>query len=178
VTPPELKELYERTTRAMARRPAFGRSSGQARIRLGDGGSCEVESDDRTVRVDSPVSEGGGGTAPSPGQLMRASVGACLAIGYRLWGARLQVPVDGVEVDMVCEFDARGQLGVAEEVAVGWQRIRFDVTIVSAASAAEVRRMVETADRLSPMLANISPSVERVHRLTVVRPRAEAVAHG
>src|SRR4029077_11125250 len=84
VPPADLKELHDRRARAMVRRPAFGRSSGQARIRLGGGGSCEVEHEDRTLRVDSPIGEGGGGTAPSPGQLMQASVGASLAIGYRV----------------------------------------------------------------------------------------------
>jgi hypothetical protein len=60
-------------------------------------------------------------------------------------------------------------MGVAG-VAVGWQRIVVDVRIVSAASEAEVRRVVETADRLSPMLAILSPAIERVHRLRVTAP--------
>src|SRR5262249_43968824 len=135
---------------------------------------CEVEHDDRTMRVDTPVGEGGGATGASPGQLMRASIGACLAIGYRNWAARLGVPVDGVEVQLGCEVDARGQLGVAGDVAVGWERLRVGVTIASAGPEADVRRMVETADRLSPMLANIAPAVERIHHLTVVAPHREA----
>ncbi len=60
-----------------------------------------------------------------------------------------------------------GELGIAEGVPAGWQRILIDVRIRSAASEAEVRQVVETADRLSPMLANLSPGIVRVHRLTV-----------
>ncbi len=99
--------------------------------------------------------------------MVRAGLGASLAIGYRLWGARLGVDVDAVEIDVVCESDTRGELGIAEGVSAGWQRILIDVRIRSAAPEAEVRRVVETADRLSPMLANLSPSIVRVHRLTV-----------
>jgi uncharacterized OsmC-like protein len=173
VTAAEIKELYERKARAMQRRPAFGRGSGYARAYLVDGLTCDVELEDRTLRVDQPLGEGGGGGAPHPGQLMRASLGACLAMGYRLWAARLDVPIEGVEVQVQAEFDARGQAGVADDVPVGWQRLRFDVTVESAAAEADVRRVVETADRLSPMLANIDARVERAFRLTVVLPREE-----
>ena len=164
----------------MTRRPAFARSSGEARVHLRDGMACDVDLDDRALRVDLSASEGGTGTGPHPGQLMRASLGACMAIGYRLWGARLEIPIEAVEVDVGCDYDARGQMGVAGDVAIGWERLRFVVTIVSPAPEAEVRRVVETADRLSPMLANISSAVCRSHHLTVLQSQAaveaEAVA--
>lgn len=163
-----LKDLYERKARAMARRPSFGRSSGQARVRLQDGLSCDVEHEDRMIVVDQPPEEGGTGRGPHPGQLMRASLAACLAQGYRIWGARLGVPIDEVEIEVVCEYDARGQVGVAD-VPIGWQRIAFDVRIRSSATLAEVERVVETANRQSPMLANLAPTIEQEHKLTVGR---------
>jgi hypothetical protein len=55
---------------------------------------------------------------------------------------------------------------------VGWQRVRFDVTITSDAPEDEVRRVVATADARSPMLANLAASVRRTHTLTVVRASA------
>jgi len=168
MTAAELKELYRRKSAAMTRRPAFGRSSGQARAHLRDGMACDVEIDDRTLRVDLSASEGGSGTGPHPGQLMRASLGACMAIGYRLWGARLDVQIDAVDVEVGCDYDARGQMGIADDVGIGWDRLRFVVTIVSPSPEVDVRRVVETADRLSPMLANISPAVHRSHHLTVL----------
>ena len=63
----------------------------------------------------------------------------------------------------------RGQLGIAD-VPIGWHRIMVDVCITSAAPEADVRRVVETADRLSPLLANLSPAIERVHRVRIVHP--------
>jgi uncharacterized OsmC-like protein len=170
----ELKALFDRKARAMTRRPAFGRSTGQARIRLGEGLACDVEHPDRTLLVDQPASDGGGGAAAPPDELMRASIGASLAMGYRLWGARLGVAIDAVELEMTCEYDLRGQLGVADDVAAGWQRVRFDVTIASNAPEEAVRRVVETADRLNPMLANLALSVQRVHHLSIVPVRARA----
>jgi uncharacterized OsmC-like protein len=168
VTAVGLKDLYERKRRALVRRPSFGRSSAQAHVRLGDSLLCEVEEGAWRTRVDQSPEEGGTGSAPHPGQMMRASLAACLAMGYRQWGARLDVAIDGVEVEVLCESDARGQLGI-EGVAIGWQRIVVDVRVDSRAPEEDVRRVVETADRLSPLLANLSPAIERVHHLRLVR---------
>ena len=168
MTAAELKDLYERKASAMVRRPGFARSSGQARVRMGAGFACEIDHGDRTTRADQPTSEGGDGTAAHPGQLMRASLGACLAMGYRTWGARLDTAIDAVDVEVTCEYDARGQMGVAPDVAIGWQRMTFVVQITSNAPEAAVRRVVEIADRLSPMLANLSAQIERVHNLVVL----------
>lgn len=170
-----LKEIYARRARAMARRPRFGRGVDRARVSLGEGFACQIEHPDRVLCADQPPENGGSGIGPSPGQLMRASLGASLAMGYRLWGVRLDVLIAAVEVDVECSFDARGQLGVAADVAVGWEAITFDVTITGGPGTAAdaIRQVVETADRLNPILANLSPSIRRTHRLTVVTP-AEA----
>ncbi|MES1172675.1 MAG: OsmC family protein [Bacteroidota bacterium] len=169
MTAARLKDLYERKRRALARRPSFGRTYAQAHVHLGQTLLCEVEEESHRTRVDQSLDEGGTGSAPHPGQMMRASIAACLAMGYRLWGARLDVAIAGVAVDVLCEFDARGQLGI-EGVAVGWQRIVIDVRIASDAPEADIQRVVETADRLNPLLANLSPAIQRVHHLRVVHP--------
>ena len=153
----------------MSRRPSFARTSGQAYVRLRDGLCCEVEEATWRTRIDQSVDGGGGGTAPHPAQMMRAALVACLAIGYRMWGARLDIEIDQVEVDVLCETDVRGQMGIAD-VPVGWHRIVVDVCIASRASDVEVRRVVETADRLSPLLANLSPAITRIHHLRIVHP--------
>jgi len=166
----EIKELFDRRASAMTRRPAIGRASGHARVRLGQGFTCEVEHEDRTLVADQPTADGGGGWGPHPDQLMRASLLASLAMGYRTWGARLGVAIDAIEVELTCEFDVRGQLGVSDDVAIGWQQVRFDVRVASAAPEDAVRRVVETANRRSPMLANLAASVRQAHHLLIVRP--------
>ena len=168
-----LKDLYERKRRAILRRPSFARTSGQAHVRLCDDFCCDVQEAAFTTRIDQSVEGGGGGTAPHPAQMMRAAIVACLAMGYRMWGARLDVEIAEVVVDVLCETDVRGQLDIAD-VPIGWQRIVIDVCIASRASDAEVQRVVKTADRLSPLLANLSPAIERVHHLRIIHPHADA----
>jgi uncharacterized OsmC-like protein len=176
MTAAELKDLYDRKRRAMARRPALGRASSQASVRMPASGPCDVEQGGRVLCVDLPVEEGGTGTGAYPGDLMRASVAACLALGYRIWGALLDVPFDAVEINVACEYDVRGQLGVSDDVAPGWQHLYMEVRITSAAPEADLRRLVETAERLSPMLANLSPAIRRTTKLTILRPTANAAA--
>lgn len=171
--PQGLKVLFEtKAHRISSAAPGASTSRGQARVRLAYGMACDVEHEDRTIRVDLPASDGGGATGPHPGQLMRASLGACLVMGYRIWAARLEVPLDDVVLDVVCEYDVRGQLGLDPAVSVGWKRVTFDVVVRSTASEDDVRRVIETAHRLSPMLANLSPDVERVFQVEVRRPVA------
>ena len=167
---------YRRRVAELRERPEFGRSRGSARVELAYGLACNVDLGDRSLRVDLPPGEGGSGSGPHPGQLMRASLSACLVMGYRLWAARLGVPLDDVAVELCCEFDERGQLGVDPETSIGWQRIRWTTTVWSAASDAELERLVQTTHRYSPMLANLAPSLAREFELHVVRAGGAAVA--
>ena len=166
----ELRQLYEQRTRVLQRHPSLAKASVQASVKLVSTAACEVRRADRVTRVDLPLDEGGTDSGPTPGDLMRASLGACMAMSYRSWAVRLGVDIRSVEVDVTCEFDARGQLGIAEDVAIGWERLFLEVRIVSADSPAAVRRVVDVADRLSPMLANLSPDIARAHALTISRP--------
>jgi hypothetical protein len=87
-------------------------------------------------------------------------------MGYRLWGARLDVAIDAADVEVMAEYDLRGQLGGAE-IPACWQRLLITVTIVSSAPADEIARVVATAHQHSPVLASLSPAIERIVHLDV-----------
>jgi uncharacterized OsmC-like protein len=164
-----LRDLFERRRRALLRRPAFARASAVARAGLVEGGeTCEVDQAGRVLRVELPADDGGSGGGLHPAELMRASLAAGLALGYRLWAARLGVALADVSVDVVCECDARGELGLADDVAAGWQRVILDVRLTSGAPETDVRRVFELANRLNPTLANLAPAVERAWCVTIV----------
>jgi uncharacterized OsmC-like protein len=174
--PRGLKALFDIKAESVRSAPGAELSRGAARVRLAYGMACDVEHEDRTIRVDLPAAEGGGATGPHPGQLMRASLGACLVMGYRIWAARLEVPLDDVFLDIGCEYDVRGQLGVDPFARVGWKRVTFEVVVRSAAPEEDVLRVIDTAHRLSPMLANLSSDVERTFHLRVLSPGDAEIA--
>jgi uncharacterized OsmC-like protein len=137
--------------------------------RSSEGLAVDVETDSFVVRVDMPVARGGSGSAPPPGSIMRASIAACLVVGYKQWGSKLGVPIDDVEIEMTTEIDMRGQAGQTE-VPPGWQRIRWHVRVTSEASSSDVERVLERTERLSPMLDTLHPRCERIRTFEVLAP--------
>lgn len=163
-----LKDLYDRKARVMAKRPELARGSGHAHVHLTEGLACAVHEGGARRPVDLATTDGGLGDHPSPDELLRASLAASLALGYRLWGARLEVPLRGIEVELNTDDDARGQLLLETDVAPGWLRIHVLVTIVSAAPAADVQRVVDCANRHCLVLATLSREIQRIHQLRIL----------
>jgi len=83
-----------------------------------------------------------------------------------MWAARLGIPVDAVEVEVQADFDARGELGVGDALP-GYREVRRVVSIDSPAPEADLRELVETAERHSPYLDVFgrAQSMRRVLRL-------------
>ena len=152
----------------MANRPELARTSGHVHVRLSEGLACAVDGAEVERPLDLSASDDRAGEHRSPEQLLRASLAASLALGYRLWSARLELPVDGIEVELHTDDDARGQLLLETDVAPGWQRIHLVVTIVSDAPAADVQRMVDCANRHCLVLATLSRDIEQVHQLRIL----------
>jgi uncharacterized OsmC-like protein len=101
--------------------------------------------------------------------LGRAALGSCLALGYAMWAARLGVPIDSLEIDVHADYDVRGELGVADDVAPGYSRIRYVVTVSSPAREEDVHRWLDTADRYSSWRDNLARAVplESERRVTI-----------
>lgn len=145
-----VREAMERKVKAVTLRPSVGQSTARTHIRLKPGLACEVEEGRWTFTAGMSDKAGGTNAGPNPGVLGRAALGTCLALGYAMWAARFDVPIHDLTVDVEADYDARGELGVADEVPPGYLQVRYRVHISSPAPEADVRRVVETADRYSP----------------------------
>ena len=53
---------------------------------------------------------GRGASAPIQGVFTRAGLGSCLAIGYAIHAALMDIPLDDVEVTVETDYDARGAI--------------------------------------------------------------------
>lgn len=147
---PEIREILERNVKAVTIRPAVGQNTARTRVRLKPGLECEVTEGQWTLTVAMSEKSGGTNAGPNPGVLGRGALGSCLALGYAMWAARLDVPIDSLEVQVEADYDSRGELGVSDEVPPGYTQVRYVVTVSSPAPEADVRRVLDTADKYSP----------------------------
>jgi uncharacterized OsmC-like protein len=154
---------------ALQIQPGFAEHPTRTRVTMAYGVACDVDLGDRSLRVDLPRDACGTGSGPNPAQLLRASLGACLVMGYTRWALRLGVIVHGVELELACQGDERAQLAVLSEVPLVWQRLAWSVTLHSDAAEAELLQLVETAHRSNPMLAQLSPAIARSFELRIRR---------
>ena len=138
---------------AIARRPGFGQVTQSSTTRCDAGLVCETLERDHLVRTDLPRALGGQDGAPSPGALMRAALGSCLAMGYRLRAARHDVPLDAIVVTVETDSVLAGMLDPNEVSPPGFTGIRVHVRLAAGfAPTRDLRSVIAEADRLSPVL--------------------------
>ena len=165
-----IREALERSAKAVALKPAIGQKTGRTKVRLRPGLQCDIEDGAFRLTAGAGPASGGSGEGPSPGALGRGALGSCLAIGYACWAARLDVPIDSVEVDVEADYDVRGELGVSDDVPPGYTDVRYTVTISSRAPQADIQRVIDTAEQYSPY-RDIFASATPVHRqVRIVEP--------
>ena len=147
-TAEQIKTAFERNEKALRLRPALGKKTATTSVRSIDGLKCEIAEGEWKIIVDLGENRGGTGAGPNPGILGRGALGSCLAMGYIMWAAKLGVLIDALEVIVQADMDARGEYGLAE-VPAGYLEVRYQVNVSSPASAAEIIRVLDLADKYS-----------------------------
>ncbi len=159
-----IKRALIRLEDAVRRRPGFGHSTGTSTSTLVDGLRCVTQDGDHQVWTDLPPALGGEGTGPTPSILLRAALGSCVAMGYRLRAARRSVAVDTIRVEVETDFAVAGMLNPGSDLPSGFIEIRYRVEI-DGPTPAQTDRLVDEGDRLSPVLDAVTRA-NRVIRLS------------
>ena len=118
-----------------------------------DGLVCKAEGPHGAVLVsDMPRSVGGGGSAPTPGWLLRAALANCDATVIAMRAAQLGIVLSKLEVTVDSTSDDRGLFGLGQDVPAGPQEMRIRVVVAAdGASPEQLRQIVEWAERHSPV---------------------------
>ena len=146
----QIRTVLERKAKAVKLRPAVGQNTARTKVTWKSGLECEVAEGPWSLTIARGEKSGGSGAGPNPGVLGRGALGSCLALGYAMWAYRLDVPLDAIEVEVEADYDARGELGVSDDVPPGYTQVRYIVTVASSAPEEDVRRVINTADKYSP----------------------------
>ncbi len=165
----DLKTSIERSIRALSLRPNVGQGSATTTVKVRSGVTCDIEDGSWKLVADEMPGDGGAGLGPDPGVFGRAALGSCLAMGYAMWAAKLDIPVDSVEVVVEVDYDARGMYGVDDSVSPGWTAVRYTAHISSPAGEEKVRELVEFADRHSPLLDDFRRAIPVTGELRIAQ---------
>ena len=166
----QIKTTFERNAQAIAARPSVGRGTATTRVRLRDGLTCDVEDGKWKLTVDMSAKSGGDGRAPDPGVYGRTALGACLAISYQLWAAKLGVVFSRLEIDVQADYDSGGYHGVAD-VPAGYRQVRYIVSVESDAPEADVLNVLDQADAHSPYLDVFTRALDVRREVRVAQPK-------
>lgn len=166
----KIKTAIERSTKALSLKPSLGWGTGISRTRIKNGLSCEIQEGNWKFLADMPESIGGSGGAPTPGVYGRAALGSCIAIGYMMRAAKMNVPVSNLEVEVQADYDDGALLGTAD-VAPGYSEVRYTVTIESEAGEEDILKMLDEADKHSPYLDVFSRGQNCKRQVRIVSPK-------
>lgn len=134
-----LKEKYDADPEAaMITLTASGEEHGDAR-------ACSVEVGQALYEAQLHEGTGGPGTAACSGDLLLGALAACSQLTAQAVADAFGADVE-VSVDVAGNLDLRGTLGVDEDVPVGFQDVRLDVTVegdVDEETAAALQKYTE-----------------------------------
>ena len=147
----KLKSALERSIKALTLKPALGLGTGKSKTRIKNGLTCEIQEGNWKFLADMPQSVGGSAEGPTPGVYGRAALGSCLAIGYMMKAAMMNIPITALEVEVQADYDDGALLGTSN-VAPGYLEVRYAVTIESDAAEEDILKMLDDADEHSPYL--------------------------
>ncbi len=152
----QILQALVRLESGLRRRPDLGRSSTRSTTTLVEGLRCVSREGGHVVASDLGPALGGDDTGPTPSALLRAALGSCLAMGYRLRAARHGIPVDSIEVQVETDSAIGGMLDPDSPFPPGCIEIRYRAEIESPAPVEDIERLIDDADRLSPVLDALS----------------------
>ena len=134
-----------------ARGPASDGTDGyflqqRARIRLNEDQVRIERAEDYTVLCDETHFRKTAGNRPSPLQYVIASIGFCMFTQMARFAARLEVPLNDAELELLMSYDLRTKLRL-NDLATAAQALTYRFNISSSAPLERVIRLAQMTDK-------------------------------
>jgi len=149
---PTLKLVLDGLTEAIAADESVAAAAFDAQATLVGVTEVDVTTGHHSFKVDEPEALGGTDLAANPVQLILASLGACQAITYQVWAAKLGIAIEGVEARVEGDIDLRGFFGIDETIRPGFTRIRLFVTLRGPESHERYEQLIDAVNAHCPVL--------------------------
>lgn len=170
-----IKDAIKRTAETFRTEPPKAQVTFRSESALQEGFRSRARLRSHELIIDEPTGIGGTDQGPTPVELILAALGACQEITYRAFATALGIPLEGVSVTVEGDIDFRGFFAIDPNVRPGFQALRVDVRLDSAASQAEIDRLIEMVNSHCPVLDMLSKPVPASLATTV---NASTKSHG
>lgn len=146
---------YDRTAAAVEKDPA-GQGKFLTVTSWVDGTRARTTARSFTFESDEPSPLGGTDQAIDPMELLLASVGTCLSIGWVTHAAKRGIDFRDLRIEVEGDHDLRGYLGIGTETRPGFGAIRYTVHVDTDASDAVLEEILKAAEAGSPVTDNVA----------------------
>lgn len=152
-------ELYRRTQSGLRDGSVNNPLTVTVTSRNQGGFKSRISMRDHSIVSDQPYGFGGTNEGPKPSELLLAALAACQEVTWRLYADAMDVPLDGISIELRGVQDLRGFLAVDDGVPAGFVRIEGDVVIDSPASSEALEALQRKVDAHCPVLDDLLRSV-------------------
>lgn len=147
---------FNQTRQAVAADPKLGVGAFKTVTTWDDAARARTTARSFSIETDEPAPLGGTDRAVDPMELLLASLGTCLTIGWVTQAAKREVDFRSLAIEVEGGYDLRGYLALDDDVRPGFGRIRYTVRVDSDASPELLDEIRRAAERTSPMFDNIA----------------------
>ncbi len=166
-----LGEATKRSRELFTTQPSAGLVTAQATARLtSEGAQTIVRMGAHSLVADAPTAAGGDGAGPTPGDLIRGALAACLAMNYAMHAPQFDVKLYKVDVKVETEIDLGPSVGIPSEQQPGFSVVRYTATLTTDAPEESVRELVAFAERFSPSRDDLGRGLPLEGQLVICRP--------
>jgi uncharacterized OsmC-like protein len=116
-----------------------------------DGAHSKTKIRGFALESDEPPGLLGSDKAPNPVELILASLGSCLAVGFAHNAAAMGIKIRSLDIDIKGNLDLRGFLGISDRIRPGYQKITATCRIDSEVTRERLEELCKYVRRTSPV---------------------------
>jgi len=156
----ELRSLQSPLKQQYRERPGAAQITLRAHGRVGDHVTCKVDTGRALVEAGLHPATGGTGAFACSGDMLLEALVACAGVTLSAVATALGIHLRDASVHAEGDLDFRGTLGVAKDVAVGFERIRLRFELDTDAGEDEQARLLSLTERYCVVYQTLRRSPE------------------
>lgn len=161
-----LKELQAPLKQKYQDQPASAMITLKASAKIGDGITCKVETGKAMIEAGLHPATGGDGLSACSGDMLLESLVACAGVTLKAVATAIGVELRDATIMAEGDLDFRGTLAVDKQTPVGFQKIRLNFELDTAAAPEQIDTLIKLTERYCVVYQTLikSPAITVTHR--------------